>query len=92
MQGQAASAYELTNSIFPANGKARENLWTLANEAAEAEREAKEVFGLHRTHQKVSLDVEADVWSVLKAEAKARKTSASKLAADILKKAVSDKL
>ncbi|MDP2662452.1 MAG: hypothetical protein Q8R28_17170 [Dehalococcoidia bacterium] len=60
----------------------------MANEAAQAEREAKEVFGLHQTHQKVSISVEVDVWALLKTAAKGRKTSASKLAADILKKAV----
>ena len=92
LQGQAASAYALTASIFPTNGKAREQLWVLANEAATAERTAKEVFGLHQTQQKVTLTVEADVWSVIKSEAKARKISASRFAAEILKRSVREKM
>ena len=88
VQSKVASAYDLTQSIFPTNGKARENLWTLANEAADAERESKEVFGDHKTHQKVTLNLEIEVWAVIKAEAKSRKLPASRFAADILKKAI----
>ena len=88
LKGQAATGFKLCNDIFPTNGKARGNLWTLANEAVEAEREAKEVFGLHQTTQKVTISVDVDVWNVIKAEAKGRKMSASAFAASILKKAV----
>jgi hypothetical protein len=92
MQGKVASGIQLSREIFPTNGTARGNLWTLANEAAQAEREAKEVFGLHKTHQKVTLSVEIGAWNALKAEAKSRKTSASKLAASILEKTVREYL
>lgn len=92
LKGQAASGYQLCNDIFPTNGKARGNLWTLANEAAEAEREAKEVFGQHKTHRKVTLSVDVDVWETIKTVAKGRKVSASRFAADILRKAVQDHL
>lgn len=88
LKGQTAGAYDLCNSIFPADGKARGNLWTLANEAAEAEREVKESFGLHKTHQKVTLTLDVDTWWSVKAQAKERKVAASRHAADIIRRAV----
>lgn len=88
LQGKQASAYDLCNSIFPADGKARGLLWQLANEAAESEREVKEGFGLHKTHQKITLTVDVELWSVVKAQAKDRKMPAGRYAANLLKKAV----
>jgi len=89
LKGEAASAYDLCQSIFPTDGRARGQLWTLANEAADAEREVKESFGSHRTHQKVTLTIDADTWSVIKAQAKDRKMSASQYAASLLRRAAS---
>lgn len=88
VQGKAASAYDLARSIFPTNDGARGELWTLANEAAEAEQEVKEAFGLHKTHVKVTLSIESDAWAALKDAAKAQKRSAKDLAAEILLQAV----
>jgi hypothetical protein len=88
VRGQTASAYELCNSIFPQNAKARGQLWTLANEAAEAEQEVQGAFELHKTHQTVSIKLDTDVWALVKAAAKDHKMSASQYAAEVLRKAV----
>lgn len=88
MAGKSASAYELCSSIFPTSAKSREALWTYAHEAATAEREVQGSFAMHRETTIVNLTVDADVWSDIKMMAKERKTSAAKLAAEILRKAV----
>lgn len=88
VQGKNASAYELCQSIFPAKAKAREELWTLAHEAATAEQEVQGAFELHRTSTVVNLKVDADVWSALKAMALDKRTTPAKLAAQILSEAV----
>jgi len=88
VKGQTASAYDLCNSIFPQNAKARGQLWTLANEAAEAEQEVQGAFELHKTHQAVSLKLDTEVWALVKAAAKDSKMSASQYAVELLRKAV----
>lgn len=87
-RGQTASAFDLCTSIFPTNSKARGQLWTLANEAAEAEQEVRGAFDLHRTHTTVNLKIDTDVWAAIKAAAKDNKVSASAFAVEILRKAV----
>jgi predicted DNA binding CopG/RHH family protein len=88
LQGKQASAYEVCNAIFTTDGKARGRLWALANEAVEAEREVKEGFASHKTHQKVTLKLEVDLWALIKAQAKDHKMPASRYAAALLEKAV----
>lgn len=87
VKGNTASAYDLCTSIFSQNAKARGNLWTLANEAAEAEREVGESFALHKTQQTVSIKIDIDVWAAIKEAASEHKMSASKYAAELLRKA-----
>lgn len=88
LRGQSASGYDLVASIFPTNGAARGQLWTLAVEAAEAEKIAKDSFDVHRAQQRVNLTIDKDVWFAIKAEAKERKMAAAKYAVEILKKHV----
>lgn len=88
VQGQSASAYSLCSSIFPTNPKARGALWTLANEAADAEREVKDSFAMHREHVSVTLSVDVEVWAAVKAAAKGRGLSARRLATELLRQAV----
>lgn len=88
VQGKAASAYELCESIFQNKAKAREELWTLANEAAESEKEVRGAFDLHRSTTTVNLQIDAEVWIAIKAMALDRRTSATKLAAELLRQAV----
>ena len=84
VQGKIASAYDLCQSIFAAKPKAKDSLWTLANEAANAEGEVQSSFEIHKSTVTVNLAVDVDVWATLKAMALDRKTSATKLAAQIL--------
>lgn len=84
VQGQPAAAFDLCASIFPTNAKARANLWTLANEAAAAEREVKDVFDMHRSEVAVKLSVNTEIWNLLKACAKDRGMPVSALAVAIL--------
>ena len=81
-------AYDLAEQIFTAHADKRARLWQYANEAAKAEILAKESFAEHRTHTKVSLDVEVGAWETLKEIAKKQKTSAKALAAAIIEDAV----
>lgn len=81
-------AYELTTNLFQASSAKRARLWEYANEAAKAEHLSKEAFAEHRTHTKVSLDVEVQIWESLKLLAKGQKMSAKDLAASILRDAV----
>lgn len=82
------SAFDLCQSIFSSNAKARETLWTLANEAASAESEVQSSFELHRSTVTVNLSIDADIWSAIKAMAIDHRTSASKLAVELLRQAV----
>lgn len=88
MQGKTASAYELCQSIFPTKAKSREELWTLAQEAATAEQEVQGAFDLHRSSTTVNLTVDVDVWAAVKAMALDNKTTAKKMAAELLRQAV----
>lgn len=91
IKGQQASAFGVCKSIFPTDGEARGRLWTLAVEAAEAEREAKEGFASHKTHHKVTLKLEVDLWALVKAQAKDHKMPASRYAALLLEEAAKGK-
>lgn len=86
-----ASAFDLCNSIFPTDGKARGQLWILANEAASIEIEVKESFAAHRTEASVQLTLDAELWAIIKAQARARRVSAVRHAADLLRVAVRGK-
>ena len=88
VQGQTASAYELCQSVFPIKPKSREELWTLANEAAAAEQEVQGSFDLHRSSVTVNLKVDVEVWSAVKALAIDHKTTANKMAIELLRRAV----
>ncbi len=88
MRGQEAAAFNLSSSIFPDNPEARGNLWTLANEAAEAEREVRDTFDHHRTEVAVKLSVDGEVWRLVKAHAKERRVSATVFAVTLLADAV----
>jgi hypothetical protein len=87
-QGKTASAYDLCASIFPTQPKAREQLWTFANEAATSEKEVQEAFASHRENTVVNLSIEAELWAAVKARAKDRKTTATKLAVEFIRKAM----
>ena len=89
--GKVASATELCQAIFPTDARARGELWTFANEAARAELEVKDVFATHKTHVKVTLNMEIEVWALVKALAKERRTSAADYAAHLLRSAVQGK-
>jgi hypothetical protein len=88
VQGKYVPGFNLCASIFPTNAAARGNLWTLANEAATAERETKDSFAMHREHVTVNLTVDVDVWAAVKAAAKGRNTSARRLAVELLRQGV----
>lgn len=88
VQGKASSAYDLTSSIFPSKAKARSNLWELANEAAEAEKETGGAFGLHRDVVQVTISVDKEVWSRVKVIAKEGKMTAKALAAEMIKRSL----
>lgn len=83
-----ASAFDLCNSIFPTDGKARGQLWIFANEAAAIEMEVKESFAAHRTDVSVQLTLDAELWAIIKAQARDRRVSAVRHAADLLRKAL----
>lgn len=88
VQGKMASAYELCHSIFGTKEKYKETLWTLANEAASAEAEVGDSFSAHQSTVTVNLAIDADVWATIKARAIDGRTSASKLAVQLLRSAV----
>jgi hypothetical protein len=90
--GKVATAFELCTTIFPSKAKARGELWKLANEAAAAEREAKEVFGTHRTVVQVNLTIDTETWGQIKLAAKGQKLSAKEFVNCLLKKAVGEQL
>ena len=80
--------YDLAEQLFPIHADKRARLWQYANEAAKAEALAKDSFNEHRTHTKVSIDVETLIWEDLKEIAKKQKTSAKVIAAAIIEDAV----
>lgn len=81
-------AYDLTEQLFPNYADKRARLWQFANIAAQAELRAKESFASHRTHVKVSIEVDAELWDTLKEIAKREKKSAKELAAAIIEDAI----
>ena len=86
--GKIQSAYRLCCEIFPTDGGSRGRLWELSNEASKSEIEVKDSFYGQSQYQKVSIRVDSDVWRIIRSEAKSRNVSASKLAAEILKRHV----
>ncbi len=88
VQGKTSSAYELCQYIFPTKAKSREELWTLAQEAAAAEQEVQGAFDLHRSSTTVNLTIDVDVWAAIKAMAIDNKTTAKKMAIELLRRAI----
>jgi hypothetical protein len=84
-----ASAFDLCRAIFP-DSKARGQLWTLANEAASIEIEVKESFAAHRTEATVQLTLDAELWAAIKAQARSRRVSAVRYAAELLRRGAQD--
>lgn len=87
IKGAMGKANTLCRQIFPQPAP-RGRLWHLSNAAAQAEREMKEQNLLHKTHQKVNLNLELDLWLAIKKQAKILKIPATELAAKLLEQAM----
>lgn len=83
---QVATAFNVCETIFPSDGGARGRLWELSNVAAQS----TEVRVSNTV--KVSLEMDRDVWAMLKSQAKGQRVTAKKAAENLLETAIRGRL